>query len=448
MNNIVFFGQADAGKSTLAGYLVSKYCPEFDFIRFIDNMKRSQPNYDIRLAFSSIINTNRDEVDNANKLNSTSIHLRRIPDKDITIIDTPGSERFHKQRERGMYYGSIGIFFMEINNILEHKYDTETIAPIALWSKMENERMIFLLTKFDMVEYSQELYQKAYDKVQQICSDLGFAGKVTVIPTAIEVDQIKYYYENGKLDNIDLGENIRTRSKKMPWFNGDSVIEAIQTEVKDLIQRDEEEPLIFCITDQIDNPESGYSGKAWNIKVLSGILRSGQEVCLAPIKDTAGNYCVLKANIKLLRSDLSRFDEKRAPLSFAKKGDICGMDIRNCSIDKRHASKAEYDAISSTCGFSSNSEYLMSDEFVFKINDSDKDGFKKDRQMKLVWFGRSLSFSITNIEEDGLIIHGRLINSQIALPIYSTTFSQSILIKGNGPLDFYNCKFLCIGEKS
>lgn len=445
MNNIVFFGQADAGKSTLAGYLVARYGKDFSLSRFISKMKREYPDYITRLAFSSIMNTNRDEIKLLHKLNTRDLHLRKIVIPalgNVTIIDTPGSELFRKQRERGMFYGSIGIFFMEINNILDHKYSIETLAPIALWSRLENKHIIFLLTKFDMADYKEELYNIALDKVHDICNFFGFEGNVTVIPTAVDVDRIETLSDY-QLDTEDLGENILSHSKKMPWYKGSTVIEAVKAEMHELDRRDEEEPLIFCITDQIDRPNS-YNGKVWNIKILSGILRLGQEICLAPVKTIDGEYKVLTANIRELRNDLSRYDEQEK-IEIARKGEMYGMDIRNCSIEKRHARKEEYDALSSTCGFSSSSEYVMSDLFSFKIDPNDRDGFKEEREMKLIWFGRSLYFYVDSIEEDNLIVHGRLKTTQIALPLFAKTFSQSILIKGYGEMEFYSCKLLSIG---
>ena len=123
MSNVVFFGQADAGKSTLAGYIISRYDKEFKMSKFIESMIADNPKCDVSLAFSAIMNTNKDEVENSRHLNSKSLHLRKIqlPFEKVTIIDTPGSENYRKQRERGMYYGNVGIFFMEINNVLEHK---------------------------------------------------------------------------------------------------------------------------------------------------------------------------------------------------------------------------------------------------------------------------------------------------------------------------------------
>ena len=443
MNNIVFFGQADAGKSTLAGYIISKYDRNFRLSRYIDSMRKENSNFDETLAYSAIMNTNRDEQAQYNHLNSRAIHLRKIdlPFDNVTIIDTPGAESYHRQRERGMFYGNVGIFFMEINNILNHQYRIETLAPIALWSRLENKRMIFLLTKFDTVHYDEDMYLRAVDEAQDICTFFGFAGSTTVIPTAIEVDRLEKLPRD-ELDDIDLGENILTRSEKMPWYDGKSLFEAIKDEINELDEKDAKEPLMFCITDQVERPDS-YSGKVWNIKILSGILRIGQEICFAPVKDTNNNFRVLTANVKQLRSDLSRFDDKET-IEVARKGEMVGLDIRNCSIDKSHAKKSTYDAISSTCGFSSSSKFLMGETFAFEINKGDVDGFQVGREMKLVWFGRSLAFIIEKMQDDR--VYGRLKSTQIAMPLIKETLNEPVLVKGTGEMDFYNCGLVSIGD--
>ncbi|MEH2932185.1 GTP-binding protein [Candidatus Ventrimonas sp. KK005] len=440
MSNVVFFGQADAGKSTLAGYIISRYDKEFKLSKFIESMIADNPKCDISLAFSAIMNTNKDEVENSRHLNSKSLHLRKIqlPFEKVTIIDTPGSENYRKQRERGMYYGNVGIFFMEINNVLEHKYKIDTIAPIALWSKLEKKRMIFILTKLDLIGYSEDAYFRALREVEDICGYFGFNDNYTVIPTAIEVERISERNKD-ELDGIDLGENICSKSSKMPWFNGQCLIDTIKGEIDDLDKMGECDPLVFCVTDQVDRPNS-KAGKVWNIKILSGIMRVGQEIYMAPVKDTNNNFRVLRANVKQLRSDISRYDSKEN-VPIARAGEIYGLDIKNCSMEKRHASKSEYNAIASTCGFNSDTRFSMSDSFSFEVGEIDLPEFEMGKEMRLVWFGRSLPFFVREV--DGCFVRGQLKNTQIAFPVVN--LSKSILIKGTDAQDFYNAKLLGIG---
>ena len=440
MSNIVFFGQADAGKSTLAGYLISKFDHNFKLSKFVEKLRRYNPKANPILTFSSIVNTNKDEVENFRHLNSKSLHLRKIdlPFERVTIIDTPGSENYSRQRERGMYYGNVGIFFMEINNILEHKYKIDTIAPIALWAKLENKRMIFLLTKFDMVRYSEEAYLSAIDEVEGICRFFGFDDHVTVIPIAIEVGQIERL-DPEELDSTDLGENICTLSEKMPWYDGKCVIDTIKDEINELDRLDEDDPLIFCITDQINNPNS-KAGKVWNIKILSGLLKKNQEICLAPVKDTNNKFRVLTANIKQLRTDFSRLDNY-GEVSVARTGELYGLDINHCYIDKKHASKDEYDAVASTCGFESGTDFVMSAYFSFTVKEEIAHEFKAGKDMRLMWFGRLLSFLVRDKNDNH--IRGQLKSTEIAFPVRG--LPKAILIKGEGVQDFYNANLIQIG---
>lgn len=440
MSNVVFFGQADAGKSTLAGYIISTYDKAFKLSSFVKSMTMDNPRCDTSLAFSAIMNTNKDEVENSQHLNSKSLHLRKIelPFDKVTIIDTPGSESYRKQRERGMYYGNIGIFFMEINNVLDHKYKIDTIAPIALWAKLENKRMIFILTKFDMVGYSEDAYFRALREVEDICGYFDFKDKYVVIPTAIEVDRIRDTRQD-ELDKIDFGENICSKSSKMPWFNNQCLIDSIKDEIEDLDKMGESDPLVFCVTDQVDRPNS-KAGKVWNVKILSGIMRVGQGICLAPVKDTNNNFRVLTANVKQLRSDISRYDSKEN-VPIARTGEIYGLDIKNCAMEKRHASKSEYNAVASTCGFSSETNYSMSEFFTFEVGEADSVEFVTGKEMHLVWFGRSLPFFVR--EKEGCTVRGQLKNTQIAFP--TANLAKSILIKGTEVQDFYNAKLLMIG---
>lgn len=298
--------------------------------------------------------------------------------------------------------------------------------------------MIFLLTKFDMVDYSEEAYLSALEEVKDICGYFGFDDNFTVIPTAIEVDRIRELNKE-ELDSIDLGENVCSKSVKMPWYEGQCVVDTIESEIKELDKIDEDESLVFCVTDQIDRPDS-KAGKVWNIKILSGILRTGQQISLAPVKDLSNNYKVLTANVKQLRNDISRYDYQEE-VEIARTGEIYGLDIKHCSIDKRHASKSEYNAISSTCGFKSETEFSMSDSFTFEVSETDASNFEKGKERRLVWFGRTLSFFV--IDVNGVIIKGCLNNTQIAFP--DNVLPRPVLIKGSESQEFYNAKLLSIG---
>ena len=124
-----------------------------------------------------------------------------------------------------------------------------------------------------------------------------------------------------------------------------------------------------------------------------------------------------------------------------RTGELCGLDIKNCAIEKRHASKSEYNAVASTCGFNSDVKFSMSDFFSFEVSEIDSAKFESGKQMFLIWFGRSLPFFVRQV--DGCLIRGQLANTQIAFPVEK--LSKSILIKGTGVQDFYNAKLLEIG---
>lgn len=447
MSNIVFFGQADAGKSTLAGYLISKYDKHFSISKYLERKEKEYPNFDIRLTYSSIINTNRDEQRDFQHHNSRTLHLRKInfPFDDVTIIDTPGSERYIKQRERGMYYGNIGIFFMEIDNILNEKYKFNTIAPIILWSKLSNKRMIFLITKFDMVDYSEDAYLKAVEEVNNICQGDMKYEEILTVPTAIEVDKFKMLSKD-ELEETELGENICSRSEKMPWYDGPTLIEAIESQIQHIDNDDSAEVLSFCITDQGENLRSGQ-GKTWKIKILSGILKVGDNIILAPVKDKHDSLRVLNAAVKELREDISRYEDKRT-VDVARKGNIFGIDLKNCYIDKKHVRKTEFDAVSSTCGFSERSEFSMSEFFSFIIDNDMQSAFSEGVKMRLVWFGRSLPFSVFAVKEheNETYVLARLEHTKIALPKDNANAAESILIKGQGFQNFFNAKLIKIGK--
>ena len=57
-NNLVLFGPAHAGKSTLGGYMKVKLSEYFDFQKFIDDIQKFLENeYDKSLKFAYVLDT-------------------------------------------------------------------------------------------------------------------------------------------------------------------------------------------------------------------------------------------------------------------------------------------------------------------------------------------------------------------------------------------------------
>ncbi len=94
MVNIVVFGKAQSGKSTLLGYLYSKSNKKFNINEFERKTKAQLENsYRPSYLFAYIMDESKDE--RIIKPGTRKLHIRKIALNEftrITVIDTPGAE--------------------------------------------------------------------------------------------------------------------------------------------------------------------------------------------------------------------------------------------------------------------------------------------------------------------------------------------------------------------
>ncbi|WP_028315946.1 GTP-binding protein [Desulfatibacillum aliphaticivorans] len=154
-NNLVIFGPAHAGKSTLAGYLRVRLDSSFNFNKHVDSIKDEKWFTDDK-ALSSIVDTAKKERelrDTSSKLGTSRfIHSYGIENQNnsnkiysnLTIIDTPGAQHKYKERIKGMYFGEIGVFVIEAKKVLNTTIDNihEYYSPLMLWKKLEGKHRL------------------------------------------------------------------------------------------------------------------------------------------------------------------------------------------------------------------------------------------------------------------------------------------------------------------
>ena len=159
VKNIVVFGMAHSGKSTCIGYMYNRTRekdPNYNFEDYIARLKEELEEYDDSRDYGYLVDEFIEERKRtkASSGQSKKIHLKpiEIGGTEIIVIDTPGSEHKTIQRQKGMYYGEIGVFCIEAKQLtsedffIKKRLFSAFMATMMLWSKF-NRRTIIALTK-------------------------------------------------------------------------------------------------------------------------------------------------------------------------------------------------------------------------------------------------------------------------------------------------------------
>jgi translation elongation factor EF-1alpha len=204
----VFFGPANVGKSTIIGFIKSFHLDETSFSKEIDRIKKKLgANYINDRLYSYFVDKAKDEYKKnietkgikgkKQETQGTSkiTHISNIGN--FYLIDTPGGDGYESQRFKGISIANIGIFAIEIKQLLNLREDNSEnslktyikivqkfFASWYVWQKLfGNNNSIILLTKYDSYP-SEEYFEEAK---KMLISIIGDNNDIPIIPTSINV---------------------------------------------------------------------------------------------------------------------------------------------------------------------------------------------------------------------------------------------------------------------
>jgi translation elongation factor EF-1alpha len=446
MANIVVFGKAHSGKSTLIGYILSlQGICKVDEQKLVNEIGQG---YDPSMYYAYQVDDSKNERNqptrkSGNRRSGThQSHIRNVilpNNQKVTMIDTPGAEHLKKEKERGAFYGDIGIFCLELNDVLSDDFfiyleDKSTIrSSLTLWSYFKHKKIIVALTKSDLADYSEESYKKAKQKIHDLCNKSALES-IFIIPIAIIVEE-------------RIGHNIDKKSEKLSWYSSLSLCEAIYAEDQKLELKNPNNALLFCIDREVEHPQS-YAGKIWLIKIIQGKLRIDETITLSPVETENKELVSIKTKIKTIREDVHKSEGKSEVFS-ASQGSIVGIDLYDIHFGSKRMKKDAFHTINTSCGFCDGVDFDISDKLTISIASKDCQDFTENRQFSLLWFGRGVSFSVKKViskDDNYLVISVELISGKIALPKTPDEeyYFTSLLIRDENKKLFYEATLLSV----
>ncbi|MGE4070203.1 MAG: hypothetical protein AB7E72_03440 [Lysobacterales bacterium] len=170
--SVVFFGNANAGKSTLVGYLLDQLNPDISARRIEEELRRRLGRVREDAYYSNVVDRRDDEVvrgtEHSSLGTSKEHHVERIARfletddsvVDAVLIDTPGAAPAYRQRIQGMSYGDVGVFVLELPRLIrmaekgaELRDHIHFFAPLKFWLSLRPDRLpVIVLSKGDLAD--------------------------------------------------------------------------------------------------------------------------------------------------------------------------------------------------------------------------------------------------------------------------------------------------------
>jgi elongation factor 1-alpha len=302
--NVVVIGHVDHGKSTLMGHLLYKsgvidqktietYAKESEKLGAGDTFK-----------FAWVLDRLKEERERGVTID-LSFQKFETPKYFFTIIDCPGHKDFIKNMITGTSQADCAIL---VASAKKGEFETgigpggQTREHAYLARTLGVGQLVVAINKMDdsTVNYSRERYEECKKELQALLKVVGYdVSKIRFIPTSGWV-----------------GDNLVEPSPKMPWYDGPTLVKALDEFV--VPPKPLDKPLRIPIQDVYSITGVGTVPVG---RVETGVLKEGDKVVFMP----AG----VEGEVKSIETHHMRIPK-------AEPGDNIGFNVRGVSKDQIH----------------------------------------------------------------------------------------------------------------
>ncbi|MEW2426401.1 GTP-binding protein [Micromonospora sp. NPDC047644] len=250
-------GSVDDGKSTLIGRLLYDTKSLFtDQLAAVEAVSAARGDEYTNLALlTDGLRAEREQgitIDVAYRYFAT-------PRRKFIIADTPGHIQYTRNMVTGASTADLALILVDARKGLVE----QSRRHAFLCSLLRVPHLVLCVNKMDLVDWSQEVYERIADEFT------AFAAKLDVPDlTVVPVSALR-------------GDNIVSRSDNMPWYEGPSLLHHLERVhiASDRNLVDVRFPVQYVIRPQSTTVTDyrGYAGQ-----VASGVLKPGDEVMVLP----------------------------------------------------------------------------------------------------------------------------------------------------------------------
>lgn len=199
---IVMVGHVDHGKSTLVGRLLHETgsIPE-------SKLKHVQKVCDDQgkgFEFAFLLDALEEERDQGITIDVSQMFFK-TKKRNYVIIDAPGHKEFLKNMISGASNADVAFLMIDA----EEGIQEQTQRHAYILSLLGITQVAIVMNKMDLVNYSEEVFNKTKAIYTQYLTSINVKAR-TFIP-------ISAYH----------GDNVMTKSEKMPWYKGESIIQIL-----------------------------------------------------------------------------------------------------------------------------------------------------------------------------------------------------------------------------
>jgi sulfate adenylyltransferase large subunit len=265
MLRVATAGSVDDGKSTLIGRLLYDTKSLFtDQLEAVERTSAARGDDYVDLALlTDGLRAEREQgitIDVAYRYFAT-------PKRKFILADTPGHVQYTRNMVTGASTANLALILADARKgVLE-----QTRRHAFLASLLRVPHLVLCVNKMDLVDYDEDVFEQVKDDFRAFAAKLEI-GDLTAIP----VSALK-------------GDNVVTRSEKMPWYEGSSLLHHLE-EVHIASDRnliDVRLPVQLVIRPRAAlraelDPDAFHDYRGYAGQIAGGVLKPGDDVVVLP----------------------------------------------------------------------------------------------------------------------------------------------------------------------
>ncbi|MFQ6052248.1 MAG: GTP-binding protein [Candidatus Hydrothermarchaeota archaeon] len=294
--NIAVVGHVDHGKSTLIGRLL--YDSQNIKDKKIEEIQKIAQQYKKKFEFAYLLDSLEEEVKEEKTIDTTQVIFKGK--NYYTIIDAPGHKKFLKNMLTGASYANAGVLVVSASQGVRE----QTRRHLFLLHFLRIKKIFICINKMDILDYRKDFFEKTKKELTELLTSLNCNSEI--IPF-IPISALK-------------GDNIYHKSEKMAWYEGLTLIQALDENIK--LEEKDSSLSRFVVQDTYR-----VGGERIIVgRVEAGTLRQEDEVVFSP----SGLRTKIK-EIKVFGEKITQVSESDSIGLILKedskvgRGEVCGL---------------------------------------------------------------------------------------------------------------------------
>lgn len=209
MNDLLKFitcGSVDDGKSTLIGHMLYDakliFTDQENALILDSKLKNKDSIIDYSLLLDGLI-AEREQgitIDVAYRYFNTK-------NRNFIVADTPGHEEYTRNMAVGASFADLAVVLVDATK----KLMVQTYRHIYICSLMGIRDFVFAINKMDLVSYDEDVFEEIYKDIKKMMVNFSYNSLIAIPVSATE------------------GDNIALPSKNIPWYNGSTLLNYLET---------------------------------------------------------------------------------------------------------------------------------------------------------------------------------------------------------------------------